>query len=313
MFVFQGLHPAVEAIGACPAAPGTRVHGDERSKRPGCCRRRLGQKHHRGLVAPGEAREARERRRRDRRRNAKIGDNEAEPAGPQEQIGRGERRGYIGSPYDGQRREIDSVFVRVGRVEQRRCNGTGRSPGSRRMEGNPRRRFSRLLGLEDYRKRKRERGGVAGAFELHKPARQPLETPPVLARKRLTGGIESRIVNRSGQRDDHREDPIGIWCSEDSEHTFVMSTERTEDPEPGEITSNPLKLPARKVAVMDKSRFGSRWPDVRHRVKSNWSRLTDQELDQVKGDADTLISMIQEKYEEPRTSIEMQLERLLAA
>jgi uncharacterized protein YjbJ (UPF0337 family) len=64
---------------------------------------------------------------------------------------------------------------------------------------------------------------------------------------------------------------------------------------------------------MDKSRFGSRWPDVRHRVKSNWSRLTDEELDQVKGDADTLISMIQEKYEEPRTSIEMQLERLLAA
>ncbi|HLY23496.1 MAG TPA: hypothetical protein VKT83_13605 [bacterium] len=64
---------------------------------------------------------------------------------------------------------------------------------------------------------------------------------------------------------------------------------------------------------MDKSRFGSRWPDVRYRVKSNWSRLTDEELDQVKGDADTLISMIQEKYEEPRTSIEMQLERLLAA
>jgi uncharacterized protein YjbJ (UPF0337 family) len=59
-----------------------------------------------------------------------------------------------------------------------------------------------------------------------------------------------------------------------------MSTERTADPEPGEITGNPL---------------------------------TDEELDQVNGDADTLISMIQEKYEEPRTSIEMQLERLLAA
>ena len=64
---------------------------------------------------------------------------------------------------------------------------------------------------------------------------------------------------------------------------------------------------------MEKAGFGSRWPDVRYRVKSNWSRLTDEELDQVKGDADTLISMIQEKYEEPRTSIEMQLERLLAA
>jgi hypothetical protein len=78
------------------------------------------------------------------------------------------------------------------------------------MEGNPRRRFFRLLGLEDYGKRKREHGGVAGAFELHKPAGQPLETPSILAQKRPTGGIEPRIVNRSGQRDDHREDPLEI-------------------------------------------------------------------------------------------------------
>jgi len=64
---------------------------------------------------------------------------------------------------------------------------------------------------------------------------------------------------------------------------------------------------------MDKTRFGSRWPDVRRRVKSNWNRLTDDELDQVNGDADTLISMIQEKYQEPRASIEMQLQHLVAA
>ena len=64
---------------------------------------------------------------------------------------------------------------------------------------------------------------------------------------------------------------------------------------------------------MDKGQFGSRWPEVRRRVKTNWSRLTDEELNQVNGDADTLISLIQEKYEEPRVSIEMQLDRLLPA
>ncbi|HEV2440872.1 MAG TPA: CsbD family protein [bacterium] len=48
-------------------------------------------------------------------------------------------------------------------------------------------------------------------------------------------------------------------------------------------------------------------------MKSNWNRLTDNELDQVNGDADTLISMIQEKYQEPRASIEMQIEHMLAA
>lgn len=64
---------------------------------------------------------------------------------------------------------------------------------------------------------------------------------------------------------------------------------------------------------MDKERFASQWPDVRRRVKSHWSRLTDQELDQAGRDIDTLISMIEEKYQEPRASIKMQLERLLAA
>ena len=64
---------------------------------------------------------------------------------------------------------------------------------------------------------------------------------------------------------------------------------------------------------MDKNRFGSRWPDIRRKVKSNWSRLTDDDLDNVNGDADTLISMIEEKYQEPRTSIEVQLEHLMAA
>lgn len=64
---------------------------------------------------------------------------------------------------------------------------------------------------------------------------------------------------------------------------------------------------------MDSSRFASRWPDIRRRVKSHWGRLTDSDLDMVHGDAGTLISMIEEKYQEPRTSIEMQLERLMAA
>lgn len=64
---------------------------------------------------------------------------------------------------------------------------------------------------------------------------------------------------------------------------------------------------------MDSSRFASRWPDIRRRVKSDWGRLTDDDLDLVNGDAGTLISMIEERYQEPRTSIEMQLERLMVA
>jgi len=64
---------------------------------------------------------------------------------------------------------------------------------------------------------------------------------------------------------------------------------------------------------MEKDKLVSQWPDLRRRVRSHWSRLTDEELNQAGGDIDTLISMIEEKYQEPRASIKMQLERLLAA
>jgi len=64
---------------------------------------------------------------------------------------------------------------------------------------------------------------------------------------------------------------------------------------------------------MDKARLASRWPQIRGRVKPNWNRLTDEELDQVNGDPDTLISVIGEKYQESRISIEVQLQQLLVA
>jgi len=272
MFVFQRHDPAVKSVRTGPPAPGTNVNGDKRSKRPRHPGRRgLCEKHHRRLVTPGESGKTRERRRGDGRRRTEICDDETKAPGPKQQIGRRERRDHAGNPHHRQRREINPVVVDVRRIEHR---------NSGRMRGNPRRRFPNLLCLEDYGKRERERGGVAGTVELHKPACHLLKTPAVLARKRFTGDIEPSIVNRFGQRDDHRGIPLGCGDPENSERMFVMSTERTV---------------------------------VSGKGKSNWSRLTDEELDQVNGDADTLISMIQEKYQEPRTSIEMQLEQLLAA
>ena len=66
-------------------------------------------------------------------------------------------------------------------------------------------------------------------------------------------------------------------------------------------------------ATMDKAQLEARWPQIRGRVKANWNRLTDDDLDQANGDPDTLISIIEEKYQEPRISIEVQLEQLLVA
>jgi len=62
---------------------------------------------------------------------------------------------------------------------------------------------------------------------------------------------------------------------------------------------------------MDKDQFSKRWIEIRGRVKDNWGRLTDRELDQVRGNAKLLIGMIQEKYDEPRKVVEIQLSRFV--
>jgi uncharacterized protein YjbJ (UPF0337 family) len=62
---------------------------------------------------------------------------------------------------------------------------------------------------------------------------------------------------------------------------------------------------------MDKDQFARAWGEIRARVKGRWNRLTDRDLDQVGGNAEMLIGMIQEKYDEPRKAIEMQLARLV--
>ncbi len=62
---------------------------------------------------------------------------------------------------------------------------------------------------------------------------------------------------------------------------------------------------------MDKGAFASAWPSIRDRVKTRWSKLTSQELDSVQGNPELLIGMIQEKYDESRQAIDLQLKSLV--
>ncbi len=62
---------------------------------------------------------------------------------------------------------------------------------------------------------------------------------------------------------------------------------------------------------MDKEQFTRNWREIRRRLRTRWNRLTDRELDQGQGNAEILIGMIQEKYDEPRKAIEMQLGRFV--
>ncbi len=62
---------------------------------------------------------------------------------------------------------------------------------------------------------------------------------------------------------------------------------------------------------MDKGEFASAWPLIRDRVKTRWSKLTNQDLDGVQGNPELLIGVIQEKYDESRQAIDLQLKSLV--
>jgi uncharacterized protein YjbJ (UPF0337 family) len=64
---------------------------------------------------------------------------------------------------------------------------------------------------------------------------------------------------------------------------------------------------------MDKAEFARQWPAVRTRVKARWNKLTDEDLKSVQGNPELLIGVIQEKYDESRQAIEIELKSLLAS
>ncbi len=47
---------------------------------------------------------------------------------------------------------------------------------------------------------------------------------------------------------------------------------------------------------MNRDIFEGQWKRMRGEVKDRWGRLTDDELDRVKGQSDQLIGLLQEKY-----------------
>ena len=65
--------------------------------------------------------------------------------------------------------------------------------------------------------------------------------------------------------------------------------------------------------MVDKEEFARQWPSILPRAKARWNKLTDGDLEGVQGNPELLISMIQEKYDEARQAIEIELKSLLAS
>lgn len=62
---------------------------------------------------------------------------------------------------------------------------------------------------------------------------------------------------------------------------------------------------------MNKDILQGMWKQVRGDIKTKWGKLTDDELDQVAGQRDKLLGLIQQKYGENREAAEAALNKLL--
>lgn len=62
---------------------------------------------------------------------------------------------------------------------------------------------------------------------------------------------------------------------------------------------------------MNKDMLQGMWKQVRGDIKTKWGKLTDDELDQVAGQREKLLGLIQQKYGEQREAAEAALNELL--
>jgi uncharacterized protein YjbJ (UPF0337 family) len=62
---------------------------------------------------------------------------------------------------------------------------------------------------------------------------------------------------------------------------------------------------------MNAEKFAAQWKQLRGRVRAQWGKLTDDELDQIAGNYEMLVGKIQEKYGLAREQVERQLEPML--
>ena len=61
---------------------------------------------------------------------------------------------------------------------------------------------------------------------------------------------------------------------------------------------------------MNKDQLAGKWRQFRGRVKAEWGKLTDDDLDRISGNYDMLVGKIQETYGKSREEIERRLDRL---
>ena len=63
---------------------------------------------------------------------------------------------------------------------------------------------------------------------------------------------------------------------------------------------------------MNRDTLKGQWMQVKGKVRQQWGKLTDDEIDQMQGNAEQLVGRIQERYGRTREQAEQEVNRWLA-
>lgn len=61
---------------------------------------------------------------------------------------------------------------------------------------------------------------------------------------------------------------------------------------------------------MDKDIFKGKWEQLKGNVQKEWGKLTDDDLDKIKGDSKILVGKLQEKYGMTKDEAEREVKKL---
>jgi uncharacterized protein YjbJ (UPF0337 family) len=64
-----------------------------------------------------------------------------------------------------------------------------------------------------------------------------------------------------------------------------------------------FKLRPNKEFVMNDNQVSGKWNEVKGEIRSAWGKLTDDELEETKGDAQSIQGLIQQRYGEKEETI----------
>lgn len=63
---------------------------------------------------------------------------------------------------------------------------------------------------------------------------------------------------------------------------------------------------------MNRDTLKGQWMQLKGKIREQWGRLTDDEIDQIQGNAEMLIGKLQERYGRTREQAEQELDRWMA-